>query len=95
MIGVARKLGVHWRMVREALRHSVPGYRKKTERTSVKIAPTAALIDSILESDRKIPRKQRHTSQRIFVGYEPRFWAAGRWSGRCGGIWSGAGASLA
>ncbi len=66
VIGVARKLGVHRRMVREAVQNAVPAQRKKTERPAVKMAPTAALIDSILESDRKAPRKQRHTARRIF-----------------------------
>ncbi len=65
MIGVARKLGVHRRMVRE-VRNAVPTQRKKTERPSLKMAPAVSLIDSILELDRKAPRKQRHTSRRIY-----------------------------
>ncbi len=66
ILGVARKLGVHRRMVREAVRNAVPAQRKKTERPAVKMAPAVALIDSILESDRKAPRKQRHTARRIY-----------------------------
>ena len=66
VIGVARKLGVHRRMVREAVRSAVPAQRKKTERPAVKMSAAAALIDAILESDRKAPRKQRHTARRIF-----------------------------
>ena len=66
VIGVAPKLGVHRRMVREVVRSAVPAQRKKTERPAVKMAPAAALIDAILESDRKAPRKQRHTARRIF-----------------------------
>ena len=66
VIGVARKLGVHRRMVREAGRSAVPAQRKKTERPAVKMAAAATLIDAILESDRKAPRKQRHTARRIF-----------------------------
>ena len=30
--GVARKLGVHRRMVRESIRHAIPAHRKKVER---------------------------------------------------------------
>ena len=60
IIGVARKLGVHRRMVREAVRNAVPAQRKKTERPAVKMAAAASLIEAILESDRKAPRKQRH-----------------------------------
>ena len=60
------KLGVHRRMVREAARNAVPAQRKKTERPAVKMAAAVSLIDSILELDRKVPRKQRHTSRRIY-----------------------------
>ncbi len=66
VIGVARKLGVHRRMVRGAVRSAVPAPRKKTERPSLKMAPAVSLIDAILESDRKAPRKQRHTARRIY-----------------------------
>lgn len=65
VIGVARKLGVHRRMVREAVRNAVPAQLKKTERPAVKMAAAATLIDAILESDRKAPRK-RHTARRIY-----------------------------
>jgi hypothetical protein len=41
VIGVARKLGVHRRMVREAVRNAVPTQRKKTERPAVKMASIA------------------------------------------------------
>ena len=37
VIGVARKLGVHRRMVREAVRNAVPAQRKKTQRPAVKM----------------------------------------------------------
>jgi hypothetical protein len=61
VIGVARKLGVHRRMVRNA----VPPKRKKTERPAAKMAAAVSLIESILESDRRTPRKQCHTARRI------------------------------
>lgn len=57
IIGVARKLGVHRRMVREAVRSALPARRKKTERPHLKIAPAAAFIDEVLAADRKAPRK--------------------------------------
>src|ERR1039458_9512701 len=66
VIGVARKLGVHRRMVREAVRNAVPAQRKKTERPALKMVPAVSLIESILELDRKAPRKQRHTARRIY-----------------------------
>jgi hypothetical protein len=64
--GVARKLGVHRRMVREAIRSAVPVRRKKTERPRTKMVAAVAFIDGILEADRKAPRKQRHTAHRIW-----------------------------
>ena len=64
--GVSRKLRVHRRLVREAIRSAIPARRKKTERPHVKMAPAAEFIDAILEEDRKAPRKQRHTAKRIW-----------------------------
>jgi len=66
IMGIARKLGVHRRMVREAVRSALPARRKKTERPAVKMAAVSGFIDAILEADRKAPRKQRHTARRIW-----------------------------
>ena len=64
--GVARKLGIHRRMVREALADAVPKERKIVERVRPKLEPAIAFIDTILETDLNAPRKQRHTARRIF-----------------------------
>jgi transposase len=64
--GVARKFGVHRRMVREALADAVPKERKTTERARPKLDPAAHFIDGILENDLQAPRKQRHTARRIY-----------------------------
>ena len=63
---VAKKFGVHRRMVRQALADANPPYRKIPERARPQIEPVAEMIDAILESDRKAPRKQRHTAHRIW-----------------------------
>jgi hypothetical protein len=43
--GVARKLGVHRRMVREAIRNALPMGRKKPERPHWKLKPFIPLIE--------------------------------------------------
>lgn len=64
--GVARKFGVHRRMVREAVASAVPAPRKVPVRTKPKIEAVQEWIDAILQADQAAPRKQRHTARRIF-----------------------------
>src|SRR5438132_11059065 len=65
--GVARKFGVHRRMVREALESSIPMGLPAKARPRPTIGPVAGLIDEVLEADRQAPRKQRHTAHRTWV----------------------------
>jgi transposase len=65
--GVARKFGVHRRLVREALASPVPAARKRPQRERPAIGPLVVFIDAILLADRKAPRKQRHTAHRIYI----------------------------
>src|ERR1700756_5937784 len=64
--GVAHKLGVHRRMVRQAVANAEPPERKESGRERPAIGPLRSFINAILEADRKAPRKQRHTAHRIF-----------------------------
>jgi transposase len=65
--GVARKFGIHRRMVRQALTNALPPQRRGCERPRPRLGPIAAFIAAILEGDRKVPRKQRHTAHRIYI----------------------------
>lgn len=62
---MARKLGVHRRVVRQALADATPPVRLYAARAKPRLAPVQAFIDAILEADRTAPRKQRHTARRI------------------------------
>jgi transposase len=64
--GVARKLQVHRRLVREALSSAVPAERKPQQRKLRKLQAATAMIDAILIADRQAPVKQRHTARRIW-----------------------------
>jgi transposase len=65
--GVARKLGVHRRMVREALKSAVPAEsRRPQQRRPRKLEAATAFIDAVLLADREAPPKQRHTAHRIY-----------------------------
>ena len=65
--GVARKFGVHRRMVRDAIASAVPQSRRAAPRERPKLGPAVGFIDEILQADRKAPRKQRHTARRIWM----------------------------
>lgn len=65
--GVARKFGVHRRLVREAVSRAIPVEKPAPHRARPHLGPLEIFIDGILEADRQAPRKQRHTAHRIFT----------------------------
>ena len=63
----AKRFGVHRNTITKMLQYSVPpGYRRRERPVSKKLGPYMAGIDKILEGDRSVHKKQRHTAQRIF-----------------------------
>src|SRR6202043_3262396 len=64
---VARRFGVDPRTVDKMLEFSVPpGYRRSKPLVKPKLGPFIAIIDAILAEDKGRPKKQQHTSKRIF-----------------------------
>jgi hypothetical protein len=64
--GVAAKFGVHRRMVRQAIAGALPPPRRYPARIKPKLNMVAAFIDQVLDEDRRVPRKQRHTARRLY-----------------------------
>ena len=63
----ARVFGLHRDTVRKMLEYSVPpGYRRESPPRRPKLYPYRGVIDRILEDDRSLPKKQRHTAKRIY-----------------------------
>jgi transposase len=76
---VLRHEGIHWETLRKILTHSEPpGYRLKEPRPKPKIGPYLERIAQIIEQDKSLPKKQRHTAKRIYerireMGYEGKY----------------------
>ncbi len=64
---LAERHGVHRRAVRQALVSALPPPRRRPEgRPAPKLGPYRPLIDEWLAADLEAPRKQRHTSKRVW-----------------------------
>jgi transposase len=64
---VARRFGIDPRTVDKMVEFSVPpGYRRSKPPVKPKLDPFIGVIDNILTDDKSRPKKQQHTSKRIF-----------------------------
>ena len=64
---VLRENRMHWTTLEKILRHpQPPGYRVGTERGKPKLGPYLKRIEEMLEADKALPKKQRHTAKRIY-----------------------------
>jgi transposase len=63
---IQRETGLHFETIKKVLTHSSPPQFRLPERPKPKIGPYLGRISDILDSDRELPRKQRHTAKRIF-----------------------------
>jgi len=76
---ILRREGIHWETLKKILEYSEPpGYRIENPRPKLKIGPYLEQIAQIIEGDKHLPKKQRHTAKRIYqrisaVGYEGKY----------------------
>jgi len=64
---ILRETGLHWTTLEKILRHpEPPPYQRKKQPDKPKIAPYRERIRQILEQDKHIDKKQRHTAKRIW-----------------------------
>ena len=81
----ASRFGIARETVKKMLRHSEPpGYRRRQPPKRPKLAPFTEIIDRILEEDRTVHRKQRHTAKRIFERLRDEAWLLGEGNHRQG-----------
>jgi transposase len=65
--GACRDEGITYKTLEKVLAHEAPpGYRRSAPYDAPKLGPYVARIEEILVADKAVPRKQRHTAQRIF-----------------------------
>jgi transposase len=77
--GVLRDEGIGWATLKKILEYSEPpGYRLQEARPKPKIGAYLERIAQIIEEDKSLPKKQRHTAKRIYerireMGYEGKY----------------------
>ena len=64
---ILRETGMHWKTLEKILAHSSPpGYRRTKQPVKSKLDPFVDIIKKIVEDDKQLKKKQRHTAKRIF-----------------------------
>ena len=64
---VLRETGMHWKTLEKMLAlSSPPGYQRAAPYRKPRIGPYLARIEEILEQDKAMPKKQRHTAKRVW-----------------------------
>lgn len=62
-----REYELSWHLLEKILSHDQPpGYRQQAPRMRPKMEPFLPIIAEILETDKKAPKKQRHSAKRIY-----------------------------
>ena len=64
---ILRREGIHWKTLNKILSYSEPpGYQLKADRSKPKIGPYLERIAEIIQKDKAIQKKQRHTAKLIY-----------------------------
>lgn len=64
---ISRDLGLNRRTIQKILNHSIPlGYERQKPPSSPKLDDHKTWIDEILESDKRVHRKQHHPAKRLY-----------------------------
>lgn len=64
---ILRRENIHWETLKKILQYpEPPGYRSKKPRHKPKLGPFLERIVQIIEDDKAVSKKQRHTSKRIY-----------------------------
>ena len=64
---ILRETGMHWKTLEKILDHPFPpSYQRRKPPVKSKIGPYLKRIREILETDKSMPKKQRHTAKRIW-----------------------------
>jgi transposase len=64
---LCREEGISYKTLEKVLSHDEPpGYRRSAAYPEPKLGPYVSRIEEILIADKALPKKQRHTAQRIF-----------------------------
>ena len=75
---IMRETGLHWDTLEKMLRYSSPpGYRRSKVVRKPKIGPYLDRIRQIIESDKDLPRRQRHTAKRLWERLQEEGFAGG------------------
>src|SRR3954449_1270159 len=62
-----REYDLHWDTLTKILSHAVPpGYRRTAPGPKPELDPSLGVVHQTLEADGEAPKKQRHTTNRIF-----------------------------
>ena len=75
---ILRETGMHWLTLEKILTNSrPPGYRMQELRDRPKLGRYVDRIRDILQSDKEVPKKQRHTAKRILERLQAEGYAGG------------------